>query len=260
MLPINRIQAYLRHNAHQQYQAVSVPPFTCFFHRTDPLPYFNYAIPAEPCGGDLTQPLAELRRVFQLNSRQPRFEFIEQYAPELPAALDAAGFVEVERQQGMLCTPGSYRPAPAVPGLGITALTSSSPLEAHRHVVTVQRAAFDPDNQQPVTHTEAQSFAQDLQNGAAFLAQLDGRAVCVGMFTNPFDGLTEMVGIATLPAFRRWGIGTALVGAAVLHAFSLGLESVYLTAADQRAGRVYERVGFVPCATMLTYAQLTNHE
>ena len=85
-----------------------------------------------------------------------------------------------------------------------------------------------------------------------------GRAVCAGMFTNPFDGLTEVVGVATLSAFRRRGIGTALVGAAVQQAFSLGLEAVYLTAADQWAGRVYERVGFTPCATMLTFAESAN--
>jgi len=253
MIPIGRIQAYLRHNAHQQYRAVAAPPFGCFFHRTDSLPFFNYAIPAEPCGGDLTQPLTELRRVFQQNDRQPRFEFIEEYAPELAAALGAAGFTEAERQHGMLCTPASFRPAPAVPGLAITTLSRNSALETLRQVVTVQRAAFDPDNQGAVTHTEAQTFAQDLQDGVAFLAHLDGRAVCAGMFTNPFDGLTEMVGIATLPAFRRQGIGTALVGAAVQAAFSLELEAVYLTAADQQAGRVYKRVGFAKAATMLTW-------
>lgn len=253
MIPIGRIQAYLRHNAHQQYQAIPVPPFTCFFHRNDSSPFFNYAIPAEPCGGDLTLALVQLRNVFQANSRQPRFEFVEEYTPELATALQALGFTEVERQQGMLCTPDSYRPAPAVPGLTITPLSNTAPLETLRQVATVQRRAFEPDHQPAVTDAEVETFAQDLQRGTAFLAHWDEQPVCAGLFTNPFDGLTEIVGVATLPAFRRRGIGTALVGAAVQHAFSLGLEAVYLTAADQRAGRVYERVGFAPCATMLTW-------
>jgi predicted GNAT family acetyltransferase len=36
-------------------------------------------------------------------------------------------------------------------------------------------------------------------------------------------------------------------------AFKQGAEVVCLTAADQRAGRLYERVGFRPYATMLAY-------
>ena len=37
-------------------------------------------------------------------------------------------------------------------------------------------------------------------------------------------------------------------------AFAGGVEIAFLTAADERAGRVYERIGFRPYATGLAYA------
>jgi len=38
MMSVARLQAYLRHSAQQQYEAVSVPFFTLFFHLPIPLP------------------------------------------------------------------------------------------------------------------------------------------------------------------------------------------------------------------------------
>ncbi|HBY97531.1 MAG TPA: hypothetical protein DEP84_26915 [Chloroflexi bacterium] len=40
---------------------------------------------------------------------------------------------------------------------------------------------------------------------------------------------------------------------AVQAAFEAGIEVAFLVAGDERAGRVYERVGFHPSATMLAY-------
>jgi predicted GNAT family acetyltransferase len=89
----------------------------------------------------------------------------------------------------------------------------------------------------------------------AFLARLDGRPVGAGLYTTPFDGLTEVTGLATSKPFRRRGIATALTALAVQTAFEQGVEAVYLTAADERAGRVYERVGFRRFVTMLAYIE-----
>ncbi len=74
MIPVDRLQAYLRHIAHRQYDTTSVPPFTLFFHPSDTLIYFNYAIPDEPTptvpGQNLRQPLAALRATFVAQDRQ----------------------------------------------------------------------------------------------------------------------------------------------------------------------------------------------
>ena len=73
------------------------------------------------------------------------------------------------------------------------------------------------------------------------------------MYTAPFDGLAEVLGLATLEPFRRRGIATALTATAVQSALEQGVEVVCLTAADERAERVYARVGFARFATMLAY-------
>jgi hypothetical protein len=104
---IERLQGYLRHCAQQQYHATQVPPFTIFCHPQDDFPSFNYAIPDEPVGEGLQQALEALRVQFARQKRQPRFEFIEQYALQLPPALQEAGFEEESRTQFMLCTPES---------------------------------------------------------------------------------------------------------------------------------------------------------
>src|SRR4051812_50228256 len=117
MVSIARLQTYLHYSARRQYDAVAVPPFTLFFHPTDTLPYFNYAIPDQATGGDLQRPLARLRAQFNARDRQPRLEFIEAFAPDLAAALGAEGVVEGARLNPMICTRHTHRPAPPVPWL-----------------------------------------------------------------------------------------------------------------------------------------------
>ena len=263
-MSIARLQAYLRRNARDQYAAVSVPPFTLFFHPKDSLAFFNYAIPneaiVEGATDDLGVSLAKLREVFIARDRRPRLEFIEEFAPALVPALRRAGFVEEQRQQGMICHPDTFQTAPDVVGLTITRLTRASPMSEFRDLATVQSQAFNPAVTRAANESETRQFIADLHDGMAFLARLAGQPVGAGLWTTPFDGLTEVTGLATLEPFRRLGIATALAASAVQTAFERGVEAVYLTAADERAGRVYERVGFCTVATMLAYVDANTTE
>jgi predicted GNAT family acetyltransferase len=91
------------------------------------------------------------------------------------------------------------------------------------------------------------------RGGLAFLARLDGKPAGVASCTPPLDGLTELTGIATLPPFRGIGIAAAITAAAAQAAFACGVEAAFLTAGDDRAGRVYQKVGFLPHAMALAY-------
>jgi GNAT superfamily N-acetyltransferase len=57
-------------------------------------------------------------------------------------------------------------------------------------------------------------------------------------------GVTEIVGVAVLPAYRRRGIAAHLSGALARHALDSGVETVFCSAEDQDVARVYESVGF----------------
>lgn len=254
MIAIDRIQAQLRASAQQNYEAVAAPPFTYFFNPDDASPWSNYAIPDQPVTGDLTAPLAALIDVFRSRQRLPRFEFIEEFAPDLAPVLAAHGFVEEMRALLMVCTPATYQPALPITDVTVTELTAAAPLTAIQEFLTVQRRGFSNDEASAVTADDAQGFRQRFQTMRLFAAYADGQMVSAGCLQPIFHGVTEIAGIATLHAFRRQGIATLLTGNAVQAAFAGGLAAVFLTAGSAEAGRVYERVGFRTVGSGLAYS------
>jgi GNAT superfamily N-acetyltransferase len=273
MFPIEQLQRCLRLMARAQYKTVELPPFELFFHPGDPLRYFNYAIPmgaVEAAGaaggpgatGDATTEAVGLqpgwadaiRRVFAARGREPRFEFIEEAAPGLPALLAAAGFREESRQLGMVCTPASLQPdPPACPGLTLVPVRPDSPDGLVRTWLATQDRGFGGDGASVDTQRVA-DFRTRVHGDGACLALVDGEAAGAGWLSPPVAGLVELGGVSTRPEWRRRGIATALVGHLVRQAFAAGAEAVFLSAEDEAAGRVYAHRGFKACATMLAYA------
>ncbi len=245
---LGRIQAQMRAVAHRQYEVVLVPPFTLFFHATDPLPFFNYAIPdasAAPLG-DIAASLARLRAEFHTRHRVPRFEYVETCVPALSLALEAHGFILENRAQIMVCARGSERAAPAAAGLDVEALDGRTPLPEFALFLDVQRRAFGLPSPRPAAREEALSLRDSLGDGFALVGRIGGRPIATAMIQPGGDGLAELVGVATIAEFRRRGIGGALSSEAVRKAFGRGDSLVFLSAADERAGRVYEAAGFSP--------------
>lgn len=70
-----------------------------------------------------------------------------------------------------------------------------------------------------------------------------------GSLTHPHQGVAEAAGIATLPESRRMGIADAVTAALCAEAFRRGMTVVFLTAADEAAGRIYTRAGFMLTGT-----------
>ncbi len=254
LIAIERIQAQLRYSAHQNYDAVALPPFTLFFNPDDASPYANYAIPDAPVGGDLWEPLTALRTTFAAHQRRPRFEFIDVYAPDLPAALAAHGFLAEPPTYLMVCTPTTFRPAPEVPGLTVARLAEDTPVPELQEVLSVLRQAFGTPPPAYVSEAEAVQHRQRYAGLQTFVARLDGRIVAAGSLTQPDGGLTELAGVGTLAGYRGRGVAAAVCAQAVAAAFAQGLEAVFLTAGDGRAGRVYARVGFQPAGAGLAYS------
>ncbi len=250
------LQAYMRAAAVLTHDTVELPPFALFFNPNDPLRYYNYAIPRESVRDLAPKTLATLRAAFAARERLLRFEFIQEYAPDLGPALLAAGLVEEGRNPLLVCTAETFRPAAAVPGLAIRRLTPDSPRADLAAFISVQGRSFGEDER--VEPTDAQ--VADLRRragleGGSFLGLLNGAPVATAAHTAPLDGFIELVGIATLADYRRRGIAGTLVAAMAQAAFEAGIRVAFLSAADERAGRVYERVGFRPYATALAYCE-----
>ena len=71
---------------------------------------------------------------------------------------------------------------------------------------------------------------------------LDG-PVAVGSH-RPRDGVTEIVGVAVLPEFRRRGLAAALTDHLVEDALGRAINVVVLTAESDAVARIYARIGF----------------
>jgi ribosomal protein S18 acetylase RimI-like enzyme len=78
----------------------------------------------------------------------------------------------------------------------------------------------------------------------------DGTVLCVGQH-QPVGTVTEIVGVGTLPAARRRGLGLAVTAALVVDARSLGVRTVFLSAGSADVARIYARLGFRQIGTAL---------
>ncbi len=252
---IERLQSYLRHAASLSYEAVAIPPFTAFFHPIDDLIYFNYAIPDQDVSEDVSQQLVQLNEAFEARHRRPRWEYLEEFAPNLAPALRDAGFEQEAKLHLMVCSTDDLKPLPSVPNVTIEPVISTSPRQVIYDYMLTQRQGFNPAYSEPPTDRDIDDWIDGRGGNVSFLARFGGEPACAGGYTAPYDGICEIVGIATRPQFRKRGIASALTAHATQTAFNSGVEVACLTAGDERAGRVYEHIGYHPYATTLFYSK-----
>jgi ribosomal protein S18 acetylase RimI-like enzyme len=250
---ITQLQESLHHIAERQYETVRIPPFILYFHPREPLTFFNYGIPNITEIEAIEPALITVRNEFANRNRRARFEFLEEYNPQLGTILSQNGFVEESRQNLMVCNPATYAPNTTETDLVIEELTHSSDVSAAQQFLTIQSCGFGGEETEVASLESAQQFLQMLGQGKAFVGWLAGKPVAVGMVSEPYNSICELAGLATLADYRRQGIATAITREAVARAFEYGTEVVFLTAADERAGRVYQKVGFANCTTVLAY-------
>jgi predicted GNAT family acetyltransferase len=75
------------------------------------------------------------------------------------------------------------------------------------------------------------------------------------MFEAIMGGVTELMGIATLPEYRRQGFAVYLTASMAQSAFIHGATLVFLCAVTEEAGRVYQRAGFHSIAALVEYTR-----
>jgi ribosomal protein S18 acetylase RimI-like enzyme len=258
--PIDRLQAYLRQSAITQYRAIPVPPFTVFIQANDALTFFNYAIPDEPIAADSAEAqesLELLKSVFIRENRTPRFEFIGEYAPELSGLLEKVGFTEESRLPLMLCTAETLVMPSPIEGFSVVHLQADSAPEVAIAHSRIAHYGFMGDSdwlaeyEVGIPEQKADAVAKGM---GLFVGYLDEEAVAVATYGVPYDGIIELAGVATLPAYRRRGLAGYLSAVATAHAFENGVTLALLSAGDEGASRVYERIGYRAGATAVAYS------
>ncbi|MFJ9697430.1 GNAT family N-acetyltransferase [Kitasatospora sp. NPDC101183] len=255
-------------------------PLTLFVREGSGWPF--YARPNPDHGG----PAVTVEGVREVLARQRElgvpeaFEWVAERNPELRAAVEAAGLTVHEHPLLVLGPQDEPAAVPGAPeGVEVRVLAADAPELAI--AVAVPHLAFgEPGTAVGTAGTaELAATAEKLTaegwvertsgriaSGATALAaavqrtavqqaavqQADSAAVvlCAGQH-NPVGAVTEVVGVGTLPAARRQGLGLAVTEALVHHARANGVRTVFLSASDEDVARIYRRIGFRPFATAL---------
>ncbi|MEU1077567.1 MULTISPECIES: GNAT family N-acetyltransferase [unclassified Streptomyces] len=189
------------------------------------------------------------------------FEWVHEVAPGLRAAVEASGLT-VHAHPLMVLSPdapdapahplvrmvGAEDPllhaALVVPHLAFaapgTAVGAAGPAE-----LTAEIAARAGDGR-------AAQVAERIRAGLTAVAAAfeNGLPLCSGMH-QPLGPVTEIVGVGTLPAARRRGLGEAVTARLVRDARAGGASTVFLSAGDEDVARMYGRLGFVRVGTAL---------
>jgi ribosomal protein S18 acetylase RimI-like enzyme len=237
-------------------RAETIGPFTLFVNSGPGWPYY-----ARPTLGATHFTASEVQRV---RERQrdldipESFEWVAEISPELADAAAAAGLL-VSRHPLMVLRRLSAPPA-AVTSVEVQMVSPSDDLPllsaiaglAFANPGTSIGAQNLSDARKLVKRDpDERSFREErIRSGRSVMAMatLDGEPVGVGSH-NPLGEVTEIVGVGVLPAFRRRGIAAALTRCLVQDAQARGIRTIFLSANDHDAARIYARVGFVTIAT-----------
>jgi N-acetylglutamate synthase-like GNAT family acetyltransferase len=231
-------------------------PFTLFV-STAGFPYyarpkvsFTHAVTA----ADVTAVRARQRQL----GVPEAFEWVGELQPNLAEAVRAAGLVVFQlplmiyRGGGEVGAPDAVTvrliPAddPALPqvqaaiGVGFAA-----PGTEVGSAGDAERTAAEKD-----LETLHQGIRDRIGNGLHVLAGAFAASGAVGGGSHsPRGAVTEITGIATLPAYRRRGIGAAVTAKLVADARQHGARTCFLSAGSDEIARVYRRAGFERIAT-----------
>jgi GNAT superfamily N-acetyltransferase len=235
--------------------AEDLGPFTLFVSRGG-WPY--YARPRRGYAG----PPATVQDVFGVRARQrdrglpESFEWVDEVAPGLIEVVERSGLA-VERLP-LLTLSGPVGAAP-VAGAGVRIVAPDDP-DLDRITATVslgfasagtQIGPAGPRDRDAATRDDhVEHLRARLRSGLTVMAVAEDASGPVAAGSHqPVSGVTEIVGVATLPSARRRGLGALVTAALVEDARTSGVRTVFLSAGSEDVARVYQKVGFVRVAT-----------
>jgi len=231
-----------------------VGPFTLFVHRNAGWPY--YARPTPGCPGVRSSDVDLVRARQRALGLAETFEWIADVVPSVGPAAAESGLSVSEHPLMYLDVLLPSRPPEGFEVRMVEAQDDLALLHAvaeigFRNRGTGRGRAGVAEAQEIVSRgTDATLLAtmhERLDAGLTVTAAVfdgeTGKPVAVGAH-QPLESTTEIVGVATLPAFRRRGLGAALTSALVRDALMRNCHTVFLTADDDAVARVYQDVGF----------------
>jgi GNAT superfamily N-acetyltransferase len=253
MNELARIDRYIRANAKRLAQVVTAPNFELFLPSINHPQWSSFAMLTPPTSVPRAGSLTALGDAFAEHGLPTVVVVIEALSPRSAALFSDADFEQKKSETLMAATAGAGVSVECSSEADIIALDAHAPLAALRENLNVNEHGFNPAAPN-ATDADAEQFRTNLGLGRALSARLAGEAVAAGLLEQPFNGVTELVGVTTLEPFRGRGIATALAAHALRVAWvHLECDVVFLRTDDAGAARVYARAGFQSVGRVLTY-------
>ena len=231
-------------------------PFTVFIGAPDGWPL--YARPRlggpGPFDGDAVRSLLERMRELDVPLA---IEWVHDVTPELLDAVRAEGALEV-KELPLLVLLDDPEP-PRVAADIVLRMLGPDDEELLASVRGVQELAFGPPIEPPpgvrqrdaAGRAPSEAAREQLRSGDARIAvaQHPERGILAAGKHQPVGEVTEVVGVATLPAEQGAGLASAVTQVLIDDARARGIRTIFLTASSERVARIYARLGFRRVAT-----------
>jgi ribosomal protein S18 acetylase RimI-like enzyme len=249
---LRRIDAYLDAAPRTGARTETIGPWTLFLNEGHGWRY--YARPTLGASGVTAETIDAVRARQRALAQPEALEWIRELTPEVGPAATATGMRVIDHPL-MVLSRDVEIPA-ASEGVDVAIVDADDDLAVLSAVAEVGFASPGTDPGEPGAAAASTAAARQSPDTIAFqrgrmlagltvaaAARVSGVVAAVG-WHQPLDGASEIVGVATLPAFRRRGLGAAVTAALVADALERGTELVFLSADDDVVARVYARVGF----------------
>ena len=259
-----RIEAYYDAVPRSAARVEEWPPLRLFAQRGAGWPYY-----ARPALGADARTVFLPEHVTRVRQRQRElglpesFEWTHEIVPGLRAAVEAAGLSVHTYPLMVLDSTARVRPAPPA-GVSVSLVSPDLPDDELRRIGAVAPVGFaapgtsaGPAGLEALATESASTSAEQLadrrdrlRRGVTVMAVAHTAEGPVATGSHqPVAEVSEIVGVATLPAYRRRGIGAAVVDLLIEDALRRGAQTIFLTAGDDAIARVYHRLGFRQIAT-----------
>ncbi|MFF8510985.1 GNAT family N-acetyltransferase [Streptomyces sp. NPDC015492] len=241
---LKRIETYYDAVPRSAARAEEFGPLTLFVREGPGWPY--YARPSLGYEGEVTVADVDRVRARQRELGAPEaFEWVAETTPGLRAAVEASGLAVHEHP--LMVLEGGALPVAGPEDVTVRMVGARDPFLAS--AVAAPYAAFGAEPGPEVVGQVADRITAGLTHLSAALDDT-GTALSAGQH-QPVGGVSEVVGVGTVPAARRRGLGLAVTAALVADARSRGVDLVFLSASDGDVARLYGRLGFRTVATAL---------
>lgn len=252
MSQLSRVDEYLHAAPLSGATGQQVGPFT-LFRSTTVWPYYARPVP----GAGRTIEASDVERLRERCNELDlplNLEWVVDTCPSLGPAAATAGLTVTEHPL-LVLEQQDFKPATAAARCSILP-GSESVLREARAVASV--GFGDPGTAIGSGGLEARDAAGAELSDETAQALLEraraGVSITAGAFTEegllatgqhqPVGNTTEIVGVATLPAYRREGLAAAVASCLAQHAFAMGVDLILLSAESDAVAAVYERIGF----------------